>query len=116
MAMQLVAWLAALLAVAGLAMFGWWVWGSCSRWQRKQRRLDDLNKQHETLRSVRQDAVYHHGWANSRGDYKEADSHESHVRDIDKKLANLKRQFEAVEVGEVLDFDSVVVDDRLKNS
>mmetsp|Transcript_4447 Transcript_4447/g.6245 ORF Transcript_4447/g.6245 Transcript_4447/m.6245 type:complete len:126 (-) Transcript_4447:137-514(-) len=68
-----------------------------SRWRSKQERLNKINAKYEMLRSVRQDAVYHYGWANSRGDFKEADGHEAHVMEIDRKLDILRQQYEAVE-------------------
>jgi len=52
--------------------------------------LDLINEQYERYRSVRQDAVYHYGWAKSRGDYSESRSHENHVMEIDKKLEFLE--------------------------
>mmetsp|Transcript_79024 Transcript_79024/g.255894 ORF Transcript_79024/g.255894 Transcript_79024/m.255894 type:complete len:118 (+) Transcript_79024:3-356(+) len=89
--------------------------GSFRRWRRKQRRLDAINSEYETLRSVRQDAVYHHGWANSRGDYKEAESHERHVVEIDRKLDVLRGQYKAVEAGQLEEVDGVVVDETFKD-
>lgn len=83
------------------------------QWQQKQARLDAINKEYENLRSVRKDAVYHHGWAQSRGDWKEAEDHEAHVVEIDKKLGILKEQYQAVEDGRLQDFAGVVISDRL---
>eukprot|EP00416_Gambierdiscus_australes_P033345 CAMPEP_0171106604 /NCGR_PEP_ID=MMETSP0766_2-20121228/65116_1 /TAXON_ID=439317 /ORGANISM="Gambierdiscus australes, Strain CAWD 149" /LENGTH=112 /DNA_ID=CAMNT_0011567727 /DNA_START=109 /DNA_END=448 /DNA_ORIENTATION=- len=77
--------------------------------------LDAIDKEYETLRMVRQDAVYHHGWAHSRGDYKEAESHEKHVMEIDGKLDDLRRQYQAVEAGLLENFDGVTIDETLKN-
>lgn len=87
---------------------------SLRRWQRKQARLDAINGEYENLRSIRKDAVYHHGWAQSRGEFKEAQDHEAHVMDIDKKLANLREQYKAVEDGQLDDFTAVVVEERSK--
>eukprot|EP00929_Paragymnodinium_shiwhaense_P049413 TRINITY_DN24922_c0_g1_i1.p1 TRINITY_DN24922_c0_g1~~TRINITY_DN24922_c0_g1_i1.p1 ORF type:complete len:118 (-),score=24.05 TRINITY_DN24922_c0_g1_i1:75-428(-) len=68
-------------------------------WSKKRRRLAAINTEYEALRSVRVDAVYHHGWASSRGDHKEADSHEKHVMEIDKRLECLRKQYEVIEAG-----------------
>ncbi|CAK9115582.1 Hypothetical protein SCF082_LOCUS53488 [Durusdinium trenchii] len=80
-------WLACLVALLGtacVAVFGMRAYQSLRRWQRKQARLDTINNEYENLRSIRKDAVYHHGWAQSRGEFKEAQDHEAHVEDIDK--------------------------------
>eukprot|EP00931_Biecheleriopsis_adriatica_P044271 TRINITY_DN25307_c0_g1_i1.p1 TRINITY_DN25307_c0_g1~~TRINITY_DN25307_c0_g1_i1.p1 ORF type:complete len:114 (+),score=26.80 TRINITY_DN25307_c0_g1_i1:44-385(+) len=85
------------------------------RWQRKNARLDAINRHYESLRSARKDAIYHHGWANSRGDYKEAQGHEAHVEEIDRKLDLLRKQYEAVERGESENISGIVVEERLKD-
>ncbi|CAJ1336403.1 unnamed protein product [Effrenium voratum] len=79
------------------------------RWQRKQARLDAINQEYENLRSVRKDAVYHHGWAQSRGEFREAKDHEAHVVDIDRKLGILREQYKAVEDGRLDDFSGVII-------
>eukprot|EP00933_Yihiella_yeosuensis_P053765 TRINITY_DN52059_c0_g1_i1.p1 TRINITY_DN52059_c0_g1~~TRINITY_DN52059_c0_g1_i1.p1 ORF type:complete len:130 (+),score=16.91 TRINITY_DN52059_c0_g1_i1:37-390(+) len=84
-------------------------------WRRKQKRLDDINEKYECLRSARGDAVYHHGWAMSRGEHKEAKAHELHVIELDRKLAILKKQYEAAENGEIPQIDGVYVDERHKD-
>eukprot|EP00930_Biecheleria_cincta_P099493 TRINITY_DN91116_c0_g1_i1.p1 TRINITY_DN91116_c0_g1~~TRINITY_DN91116_c0_g1_i1.p1 ORF type:complete len:119 (-),score=18.85 TRINITY_DN91116_c0_g1_i1:47-403(-) len=95
--------LAGLLCLLGLAFALGKLLRFIRKCRRKQARLDAINKEYENLRSVRKDAIYHHGWANSRGDYKEALSHEAHVEAIDGKLECLKRQYKAVEDGEIED-------------
>ncbi|CAE7500797.1 unnamed protein product, partial [Symbiodinium sp. KB8] len=59
-----------LLLLCG-GIYGKKFYRSVRQWQQKQARLDAINKEYENLRSVRKDAVYHHGWAQSRGDWKE---------------------------------------------
>mmetsp|Transcript_26700 Transcript_26700/g.75430 ORF Transcript_26700/g.75430 Transcript_26700/m.75430 type:complete len:119 (+) Transcript_26700:140-496(+) len=112
-------WSQLLLAVTVLpvaAVYGTRAAASVRRWWRKRSRLDDINKQYERLRSVRQDAVYHHGWATSRGDYKEAESHERHVMDLDAKLKILRAQYGKIEAGApVEEVDGVVVQENLKD-
>ncbi|CAK9115466.1 unnamed protein product [Durusdinium trenchii] len=91
-------WLACLVALLGtacVAVFGMRAYQSLRRWQRK-------------------DAVYHHGWAQSRGEFKEAQDHEAHVEDIDKKLAILREQYKAVEDGRLDDFAGVVINEGSK--
>merc|ERR1719221_775259 len=84
------------------------------RWRRKQNKLDEINSRYERLRSVRQDAVYHHGWANSRGDYKEGGSHEQHVIEIDRKLEKLRKMYEMVEADqEVQDFEGISIEEKV---
>eukprot|EP00913_Durusdinium_trenchii_P013292 g12476.t1 len=65
--------------------------------------------------SKMKDAVYHHGWAQSRGEFKEAQDHEAHVEDIDKKLAILREQYKAVEDGRLDDFAGVVINEGSKD-
>eukprot|EP00439_Symbiodinium_sp_Y106_P048939 s5575_g6.t1 len=68
-------WLTALMLVLLLlcgGIYGKKLYRAVRQWQQKQARLDAINKEYENLRSVRKDAVYHHGWAQSRGDWKEA--------------------------------------------
>eukprot|EP00928_Gymnodinium_smaydae_P012963 TRINITY_DN14737_c0_g2_i1.p2 TRINITY_DN14737_c0_g2~~TRINITY_DN14737_c0_g2_i1.p2 ORF type:complete len:120 (+),score=29.62 TRINITY_DN14737_c0_g2_i1:74-433(+) len=96
-----------------IALVRAWRW--YSRWARKQKRLDDINSEYELLRSVRQDALYHHGWAGSRGDHKEAEAHERHVMDIDEKLAKLKELYQSVEADRLDDMDLVSVGDLYMN-
>mmetsp|Transcript_6455 Transcript_6455/g.11217 ORF Transcript_6455/g.11217 Transcript_6455/m.11217 type:complete len:122 (+) Transcript_6455:61-426(+) len=85
---------------------------SCLGKLRLERRLDAINDEYESLRSVRQDVVYHHGWATSRGDYKEADAHEEHVMEIDRKLEQLRGRYEAVKAGLDTEVESVKVDGK----
>jgi len=108
-------WFLLILVMVPSCMYGHRAWRFLKRWRRKQRRLDAINSEYETLRSVRQDAVYHHGWANSRGDYKEAVSHEQHVMEIDQKLDTLRKQFQAVEAGQLEDVDGVIVVEASKD-
>mmetsp|Transcript_144215 Transcript_144215/g.401871 ORF Transcript_144215/g.401871 Transcript_144215/m.401871 type:complete len:117 (-) Transcript_144215:99-449(-) len=115
MMLRWASWLLAAPLLVALSVLGRRAWSCFWQWRRKQRRLDAINSEYETLRSVRQDAVYHHGWANSRGDYKEAESHEQHVMDIDKKLDNLRRQYEAVEAGQLEEVDGVIVEETFKD-
>mmetsp|Transcript_46652 Transcript_46652/g.108965 ORF Transcript_46652/g.108965 Transcript_46652/m.108965 type:complete len:117 (-) Transcript_46652:42-392(-) len=112
-------WLTALMLVLLLlcgGIYGKKLYRAVRQWQQKQARLDAINKEYENLRSVRKDAVYHHGWAQSRGDWKEAEDHEAHVVEIDKKLGILKEQYQAVEDGRLQDFAGVVISDRLKET
>eukprot|EP00434_Breviolum_minutum_P007839 symbB.v1.2.006916.t1/scaffold417.1/size208627/4 len=102
--------LLALLVTVLLALLGLRAYQSLRRWQRKQARLDTINAEYENLRSIRKDAVYHHGWAQSRGEFKEARDHEAHVEDIDKKLSALREQYKAVEDGRLEHFTEVVVE------
>eukprot|EP00747_Dinoflagellata_sp_TGD_P206519 gnl/TRDRNA2_/TRDRNA2_80214_c0_seq1.p2 gnl/TRDRNA2_/TRDRNA2_80214_c0~~gnl/TRDRNA2_/TRDRNA2_80214_c0_seq1.p2 ORF type:complete len:120 (-),score=27.84 gnl/TRDRNA2_/TRDRNA2_80214_c0_seq1:70-429(-) len=95
-----------LLVLLGRRFLRW-----CEKRRRLERQLDLINEQYETLRSVRKDVVYHYGWAKSRGDFKEAESHEDHVEQIDKKLELLRKQYAAAEAGRLDDVASVQVDD-----
>ncbi|CAJ1336402.1 unnamed protein product [Effrenium voratum] len=101
--------LSASLTVLVLAIYGRRVYIAVRRWQRKQARLDAINQEYENLRSVRKDAVYHHGWAQSRGEFREAKDHEAHVVDIDRKLGILREQYKAVEDGRLDDFSGVII-------
>merc|ERR550525_848034 len=101
------AWVLLALVLPVLFRYGPRAWRSYGRWRAKSARLDAINKEYEMLRSVRQDAVYHHGWANSRGDYREAESHEKHVMEIDLKLDLLRRQYTAIEAGQLEEADVV---------
>mmetsp|Transcript_13955 Transcript_13955/g.31780 ORF Transcript_13955/g.31780 Transcript_13955/m.31780 type:complete len:119 (+) Transcript_13955:3-359(+) len=114
---------AALLAALALAalllvVYGRRAWRSFARWRSKRRRLDEINSTYEALRSLRQDAVYHHGWAKSRGEPKEAIAHAEHVEEIDRKLEVLRQRYEAVEAGGIEEDDvarAVVVEERCKD-
>mmetsp|Transcript_61168 Transcript_61168/g.145679 ORF Transcript_61168/g.145679 Transcript_61168/m.145679 type:complete len:122 (+) Transcript_61168:100-465(+) len=72
---------------------------------RLEKRLDSINEEYERLRQVRQDVVYHHGWATSRGDHKEAESHEKHVIEIDEKLEKLRDRYDAVKAGQDVELE-----------
>eukprot|EP00449_Zooxanthella_nutricula_P027922 CAMPEP_0198538754 /NCGR_PEP_ID=MMETSP1462-20131121/48042_1 /TAXON_ID=1333877 /ORGANISM="Brandtodinium nutriculum, Strain RCC3387" /LENGTH=134 /DNA_ID=CAMNT_0044268787 /DNA_START=37 /DNA_END=438 /DNA_ORIENTATION=- len=93
-------WLALIVPAAAVTLvYGVKTTRCICRWRRKQQKLDAINVQYERLRSARQDAVYHHGWATSRGDLKEADAHEAHVIELDRKLQVLRDQYDSVSAG-----------------
>ncbi len=106
-----------LLIVPFVGFFGVRMYRWARNFMRRKRKLDAINKDYETLRSVRHDAVYHYGWASSRGDTKEADAHELHVMEIDRKLGVLKRKYEAIQAGteEATGVDSILVDELDKD-
>merc|ERR1719498_1360388 len=93
-----------------LASYGRRGYRRVAKCRRRNKRLDSINEQYERYRSVRIDAVYHHGWAKSRGDHSEAKSHEAHVMDIDKKLEVLKRQYQAVEADQLDEAEALAID------
>mmetsp|Transcript_13160 Transcript_13160/g.29983 ORF Transcript_13160/g.29983 Transcript_13160/m.29983 type:complete len:122 (+) Transcript_13160:56-421(+) len=104
---------AILLVIVLLLLFvGRLLLRSCLGKLRLERRLDSINEDYERLRSIRQDVVYHHGWATSRGDFKEADSHEEHCIEIDKKLDQLRKHFEAVKAGLEVEVDGEMADGK----
>lgn len=59
--------------------------------------------------------VYHHGWANSRGDCKEAECHEKQVMEIDQKLQALAKRYEDVKAGNISELQQVEVVENVKD-